>query len=133
MDINTGEIQPAANWQLPTRDFQQKEVQSVTPVAKAEGGSVAETKADNADNADVDSGAQFQNSEFEAEASRMESFFRENFGIELGFAMGAEGETFLEIRDKKSGKMIRRLPAKKLAKLREKKEDLRGILFDSQA
>ena len=131
MSSTTGEIQPVASAQWVTPETQLKEVQSISPVTRTEGGSAARVGDFGAN-----SGANLAAPppEFSAEVvQHLQSFLKENMGIELNFIAGADGRTVVEVLDSNTGKVIRRIPPEKVSLFRDKIEKLRGILFDGNA
>ena len=131
MSSTTGEIQPVASVARVAPETQIKEVQPVPPVTRTEGGS-----ATKAGDFGASSGANFPapSPEFSAEVvQQLQSFLKENMGIEINFIAGEEGRTVVEVLDSKTGKAIRRIPPEKIFRFRDKIEKLRGILFDGNA
>ena len=131
MSTTTGEIQPVASVPWVAPQAQQKEVQSIPPVTRTEGGTAAKVGDFNAN-----SGANFPvpPPEFSDEVvQQLQSFLKENMGIELNFIADADGRTVVEVLDSNAGKVIRRMPPEKVSLFCNKIEKLRGILFDGQA
>src|SRR5271157_5638343 len=131
MSSTTGEIQPVVSVPWVASETQLKEVQSIPPVTRTEGGSAAKVGDFGAN-----SGANFPDPppEFSAElVQQLQSFLKENMGIELNFIAGADGRTVVEVLDSNTGKVIRRIPPEKVSLFRDKIEKLRGILFDGNA
>ena len=131
MSSTTGEIQPVASAPWVAPETQLKEVQSIPPVTRTEGGSSAKVGDFGAN-----SGADFAAPppEFSSEVvQQLQSFLKENMGIEFNFIAGADGRTVVEILDSNTGKVIRRIPPGKVSLSRDKIEKLRGILFDDNA
>ena len=128
MSTTTGEIQPVLSVPLVAKEVQPKDAQSVPPVIRTEGGSAAKVGDFGAN-----SGADFAAPppEFSSEVvQQLQSFLKENMGIEFNFIAGADGRTVVEILDSNTGKVIRRIPPGKVSLSRDKIEKLRGILFD---
>ncbi len=131
MSVNTGELPPVASGPWVAAEFHQKEVQSVSPVAKAEGGTASRAEADKANSG---SNQPLPDAEFSEEvAQQVQTFLTENLGIELNFLVGADGRTVVQVLDSNSGKVIRKIPPEKVPRFRDKMEKLRGILFDGKA
>ncbi|HYA40769.1 MAG TPA: flagellar protein FlaG [Syntrophobacteraceae bacterium] len=130
MSTTTGEIQSVTSGSWLAPQTRQEVVQSIMRVAGAEGGTT-----ENVRDFSLSSGANFStpSPEFSAEViTQIESFLKENTGIELNFV--ADGsETIVQVVEKSSGKVIRQIPAKKVARFRGNVEQLRGILFDGKA
>ncbi|MHC1726657.1 MAG: flagellar protein FlaG [Syntrophobacteraceae bacterium] len=128
MSIITGEIQPVATGTWIAQDTGRKEVQAIAPVAKTEGGASAklgENKTKNEDSAilaDPDLPVQI--------ADQLQSFLKETMGMELKFVVNNGGRTVVQVRDKNSGEVIRQIPPENLIRVRDKLEELRGILYD---
>ncbi len=131
MSVNSGEIQPVASGPWVATEFHQKEAQSVAPVAKAEDANSARAGADKANSGN---NLPLPDTEFSTEVTpQVQTFLRENLGIELNYVVGADGRTVVEVLDSKSGKVIRHIPPEKVSRFRDKMEKLRGILFDGKA
>lgn len=131
MSAGAGEVQPVASGPWVAPELHQKEAQSVAPVSKTEGATAARAGADTAS-----SGNNFPLPApgFSDEVARaVQSFLRENMGMELNFVMGRDGRTVVQVLDSNSGKVIRQIPPEKVALFRDKMKELRGILFDGKA
>ena len=132
MSLNTGEIQPIVSkpWVVP--DATKKEAQVIPPVAKAEGATtkgVGEDKTASGDNNSFtpsDSKTQAQ------VAEQVQSYLQETSDVELKFRKDESGKMVVQILDRSNGKVIRQIPPENLIKVRDKLEELRGILFDGQ-
>ena len=130
MSVNTGEIQPVASGPWVAPEFNQKEAQSVVPVVKGEGSTAARAGADKAGS----NNSPLPAPEFSAEvAGQVQTFLKENMGIELNFVVGADGRTVVQVLDGKSGKVIRKIPREKVTRFIHNMDELRGILFDGKA
>lgn len=131
MSVNTGEIQPVASGPWVASEFHPKEAQSVPPVAKAEDANASKAGGDKANSGN---NLPLQDTEFSAEVSQhVQTFLKENLGIELNFVVGADGRTVVQVLETNSGKVIRNIPPEKVPRFRDKIEKLRGILFDGKA
>ncbi len=131
MSTTTGEVQPVVSVPWVAPETQQKGVQSIPPVTRTEGGTSAKVGDFNAN-----SGANFPEPppEFSAEVvQQLQSFLKENMGIELNFIADADGRAVVEVLESTTGKVIRRIPLEKVSRFRDKIEKLRGILFDGNA
>ncbi len=59
--------------------------------------------------------------------------YLENINIQLSFKVHEEtGETIVQVTNKETGEVIRQIPPEDLLKLREKLEELRGVLFNGR-
>jgi hypothetical protein len=131
MSTTTGEIQPVASGPWVAPETKHKEVQSIAPVSRTEGGTAAKVGGFKAN-----SGADFPfpSPGFSAGVVRqVQSFLRENMGIELNFIEGGDGRTVVQVRDSNTGEVIRQIPPEQVTRFRDKLEKLRGILFDGKA
>lgn len=136
MSVNTGEIQPisADSWIVPDLN-RAKEVQAVPPVAKGEGATtnqVGEHRASAAQ--DSPAPPQPRNTVTTEEmASEVQSYLNETMNVELNFKIeDTTGKTVVQVLDKSTGEIIRQIPPKNLLEVRDKLEELRGVLFDGQ-
>jgi len=131
MSVNTGELQPVASGPWVAPELHQKEVQSVAPVAKDEGGTAARVGDDKAGSGN---NSPLPAQEFSTEvAGQVQTFLKQNMGMELNFVAGADGRTVVQVLDSHSGKVIRQIPPEKVTLFLDNMDELRGILFDSKA
>ena len=131
MSTTTGEVQPVASGLWIAPETQHKEVPSIPPVTRTEGGAAAKV-GDFRSN----SGANFPlpPSGFSDEvAQQVQSFLTQNMGMELNFIADADGRTVVQLLDSNTGKLIRQIPPEKVSLLRDKLKKLRGFLFDGKA
>lgn len=138
MSVNTGEIQPisADSWIVPDLN-RTKEVQAVPPVAKGEGATtnqVGEHRAGTAQDSPGQCQPQPRNTETTEEiASEVQSYLNETMNVELNFKIEDNtGKTVVQVLDKSTGEIIRQIPPENLLEVRDKLEELRGVLFDGQ-
>jgi flagellar protein FlaG len=132
MSVNTGEIQPIASkpWIVP--DATRKETQVIPPVAKAEGGMTKGVGEDNTDSRDKF--APVSDPKVDAQvAEQIKSFLQETADVELNFHKDESGKMVVRVLDRSTGKVVRQIPPENLVKVRDKLEELRGILFDGKA
>ena len=131
MGTITEKIQPVAGGPWAAPEIQQKDVQAVAPVTGTGGGTVGKT----GDFATNDSaGSSLSNSGFSpAVLQQVQSFLKENMGLELKFIKDGNGKTVVQIIDSNTGEVIREIPPEKAALLIPKADDPRGILFDGKA
>jgi flagellar protein FlaG len=131
MSVTTGEIQPIAAkpWIVP--EAVKKEAQVIPPVAKAEGGvtrSVGEDKTDSRDKITPSS-----DSKVDVQvAEQIKSYLQETSDVELDFHKDENGKMVVQVLDRSTGKVVRQIPPENLAKVRDKLEELRGVLFDGK-
>jgi flagellar protein FlaG len=128
MSVNTGEIQPIVSkpWVVP--DAGKKEAQVIPPVSKAMGGA---TKG-----VGEDKGSRYplvSDPKIDAQvADQIKSFLQEASDVELDFHKDEQGKMIVQVLDRSSGKVIRQIPPENLVQVRDKLEELRGILFDGK-
>jgi flagellar protein FlaG len=131
MSVNTGEIQPIVSkpWVVP--DMGKKEAQVIPPVAKTEGTAAKKVGDDRTD--PRDKYASPEDSKVHAQiAEQVQSYLQETSDVELNFRQDETGKMVVKVLDKSSGKVIRQIPPENLAQVRDKLEELRGILFDGK-
>ncbi len=135
MGNNTGEIQPVTRdvWLQPeqsTRDARTV----IPPVAKAEGAKtkkVADDRADRGDRGDSTHPGIVEKNEKLVE--QLQAFIDEALNVQLNFKVDNQTkETVVQVVDRESGKIIRQIPTHNLQNLRQKLEELRGIMFDGR-
>ena len=129
MSLNTGEIQPVASgggtWIPP--ETEKKEVQVIAPVAKTEGGNTAKVGEDKTQNGNSGSLPQGFTEEV---VKQLQSMLGDS--TSLRFRVDGKGKTSITVVDKKTGEVIRKIPADNTAMIQQKLEELRGILFDDK-
>jgi hypothetical protein len=131
MSTTTGEVQPVVSGPWIAPETQHKEVPSIPPVTRTEGGAAAKVG-----DFILNSGANFPlpPSGFSDEVvQQVQSFLTENMGMELNFIADANGRTVVQLLDSNTGKLVRQIPPEKVSLLRDKLEKLRGFLFDGKA
>ena len=132
MSANTGEIQPIVSKPWIAPDANNKEAQVIPPVAKAEGGltkGVGEGGGDSRNQSASGSGSQIDPQVVE----QVKSYLQESSDVELNFQKGDNGKMVVQVRDRTTGEVIREIPPESLMNVRDKLEELSGILFDGQA
>lgn len=130
MSIITGEIQPVATGPWTPQDTGRKEVQAIAPVSRTEGGTSARLGENKARS---ENSSAFADQELAAQiADQLQSFLKETMGMELNFVVNDGGRTVVQVRNRDSGEVIRQIPPENLVRVRDKLEELRGILFDSK-
>lgn len=129
MGTNTGEIQPITRdvWVQP--DPGKKEVQVISPVAKAEGATTKKTADDRTE------GNASWNLEKNAKmVEQLQAALDEALNVQLNFKVDTQtNQMVVQVVDRENGKVIRQIPQAGLQNLREKVEELRGIIFDTTA
>ena len=128
MSLNTGEIQPIASGPWVAPDTERKEVQVIAPVAKAEGGT-SSTKIGEDRTKNDTSGSLSQGFSDEV-AKQLQSMLGDS--TSLMFQVDGKGGTVVKVLDRKTGEVIRQIPAENMVKIQQKLEELRGILFDDK-
>jgi len=131
MSTTTGEIRAVAGGLWDDLEIQQKDVPAVAPVSRTGGGAGVKAGDSSTDNSE---GFSSPNQGFSAEVSpQIQSFLKDNMGIELNFVKDGDGKTVVQILDSNTGEVIRQMAPEKLALFRGKVEELRGVLFNGQA
>ncbi len=130
MSSTTGEVQPVLSVPWAPKEVHTKEALSVPTVVRTEGGTaeVGEFGANSR------GGFPAPPPEFSAEViEQIQTFLKEDMGIELNLIAEADGRTIVEFVDSKTGKVIRRMSQEKASPSRNKIEKHRGVLFDGKA
>jgi len=131
MSATTGEIKPVAGGLWDEPEIQQKDIPTVAPINRTGGGTGIKAGDSSPDNS---GGSSFSDPGFSAEVSpQIQSFLKDNMGIELNFVKDGDGKTVVQVVDSNTGEVIRQIPPEKVALFRGKTEELRGILFNGQA
>ncbi len=131
MSATTGKIQPVKSGPWGPRNSTKKMPSQLRRSPGSEGCAAAKAGADRAGSGD---NFPLAAPEFSSEvAQEIQSFLKENMGIELNFVQGGDGRTVVEVLDSNTGKVIRQIPREKVALFRDKMKELRGILFDGKA
>ncbi|MCE5335881.1 MAG: flagellar protein FlaG [Desulfobacteraceae bacterium] len=128
MSVNTGEIQPVTSEQWVTSEVSKREVPTVSPVAKVEGGTASKI-GDDRQRPDTSGSSQPDPNEV---AEELQSFVHDTMNIELNFRVDDKGKTVVQVLDRSTGEIIRQIPPEKFAKIHDKLEELRGVLFDGK-
>lgn len=129
MGNNTGEIQPVTRdvWLPP--ELNKKEAKVIPPVAKAEGAKakkVADDRGEGGQSAVIERN--------EKMVEQLQAFIDEALNVQLSFKVDTQTkQTVVQVVDRENGKVIRQIPTEGLQNLREKLEELRGIMFDGKA
>jgi flagellar protein FlaG len=68
------------------------------------------------------------------ELSKELNNYMDDFQTNLGFSIHEEldNQVIVEIRDRKTGELIRQIPSEELLSIREKMAELTGLLFDQR-
>ena len=127
MSLNTGEIQPIASGPWVAPETERKEVQVIAPVAKAEGGTSSKIGDDKTKN---DTSGTLSQGFSDEVAKQLQSMLGDT--TSLMFQVDAKGGTVVKVLDRKTGEIIRQIPAENMVKIQQKLEELRGILFDDK-
>jgi len=130
MNIGMGDIQPVAGFHWVAPALKRKAARSVAPVTKTEGGKAAKFRADYSGSCSY---LPLSDSGFSSEVVQIESFLKENIGIEIKFAAGSDGRSVVQGLSNNPGKTIGWIPLGKSVLFRDKMEDFRDTLFDSKA
>ncbi|MFP5213448.1 MAG: flagellar protein FlaG [Acidobacteriota bacterium] len=134
MDMKMREIQPVAAepWTMP--EYKNgKESEAIPPVGKTEGGTTRKLGED----AEVDKKGEESKSELAPEdmkdlAEEVQSYL-EDLNIDLNFKVTDKtGDLVVKVLNRETGDTIRQIPPEDLVKLREKLQELRGVLFDGK-
>jgi len=131
MSINSGEIQPIDSkpWVVPTADS--KEVQAIPPVAKAEGGTTKSVGGDQTGSGNKSASGSDPNVDAQI-AQQVNSYLQESSDVELSYQQDGKGKMVVQVLDKSTGQVIRQIPPQNLLSIRQKLDDLSGILFDDK-
>jgi uncharacterized FlaG/YvyC family protein len=127
MSLNTGEIQPVASGPWVPQEADKKEVKVIAPVAKTEGGNTAKVGEDRTQGGNPGSLPQGFTDEV---LEQLKTMLGENTSLE--FQVDGNGKTKIKVFDKKTGEVIRQIPAESTVMIQQKLEELRGILFDDK-
>lgn len=129
----TGEILPVIRDAWTPHEPSRKEVPVVAPVGKVNGGTtgkLSDEKLENRENPSTDGQAGSQSQV----AEEVQSYLSEALNVELKFQVDStSGQTVIQVLDKETGDVIRQIPPENLLEVRDKLEELRGILFDVKA
>ena len=129
MGTNTGEIQPVTRdvWVQP--EPSKKVVPVIPPVARTEGATTQKTTEDRGE------GASSWNLEKNAKmVEQLQAALDEALNVQLNFRVDTQtNQMVVQVVDRENGKVIRQIPQGGLQNLREKLEELRGIMFDTKA
>lgn len=133
MATATGEIQPIVRdpWLQP--ETNRKDVQVIAPVGKLDGATtkrVSDEKLEDRENHSKDRDDKAQSHI----AEEVQSYLSEALNVQLQFQVDSKsGQTIIQVLDKETGEVIRQIPPENLSEVRDKLEELRGILFDGKA
>ncbi len=137
MEAKISEIRPLISEQrdrLADLQNQAPILQQVQSVAKSEGGGLEQLAGNLKENYGLNTrGKKGQQGELEAVVKDVEDYLSE-MSIKLSFKIHKEtGDVVVQVLNEKSGEVIRQLPPEDVLKLREKLEDLKGVLFDGKS
>ncbi len=132
MELKAGEIQPVGQeaWTIP--EPARRESQVVPPVPKAEGsvGRAVDGRQD---------GSRSQDPQTDPEhlakmVAKVQEFIQEALNVNLDFRLDREtNEMVVRVVNRETGKVIRQIPAEEVVALRQKLDELRGVLFNGKA
>lgn len=128
MSVNTGEIQPVTGDQWIASDLAKREVPAIAPITRVEGSS-SNKVGDDRPKGDASDSSVYDPNEV---AEELQSFVNETMNIQLNFRVNDNGKTVVQVLDRSTGELIRQIPPEKFAKVHEKLEELRGVLFDGK-
>lgn len=127
MDIKIGEVQPLAAEPWLTPEFTKKEFQVIPPIQKT-GGSVSAKIGNSKDRSASGKSAK----DLKDAASKVQDYLSD-MNISLDFHVEDKtGELVVKVVNRDTGDVIRQIPPEALVKLRQKLEELRGVLFDGK-
>lgn len=137
MEAKISEIRPLISEQrerLVDLQNQAPILQQVQSAAKSEGGGLDQLAGNLKENYGLNTrGKKGQQGELEAVVKDVEDYLSE-MSIKLSFKIHKEtGDVVVQVLNEKSGEVIRQLPPEDVLKLREKLEDLKGVLFDGKS
>jgi len=133
MEVKVDNIQNIAAEAWMKRDPGTKENRAIQPVSKAEGGRSPEVQKDRSPmGSGAVRGVEPSPEEVEGLVEEVDSFL-ESLSIKLSFEMSEDTEEpVVKVVDSETGDVIRQIPPEVLMKLREKMQELQGILFDQK-
>lgn len=132
MEARIREIQPmvAESWIRYENDSQEPPL--VQPVAKPEQGAQSKEVASNKTGQDRNQTQQDPGTT-KTLVKEIQSYL-DNLNIQLQFKVREKtGDMVVRVLDRESGDVIRQLPPEDLLELRDKLDELRGVLFDKKA
>jgi flagellar protein FlaG len=137
MEAKISEIRPLFSEQrdrLADLQSQAPILQQVQSAAKSEGGGLDQLAGNLKENYGLNArGKKGEQGELECVVKDVEDYLSE-MSIKLSFKIHKEtGDVVVQVLNEKSGEVIRQLPPEDVLKLREKLEDLKGVLFDGKS
>lgn len=137
MEAKISEIRPLISEQrdrLADLQSQTPILQQVQSAAKSEGGGLDQLAGNLKENYGFNArGKKREQGELEGMVKDVEDYLSE-MSIKLSFKIHKEtGDVVVQVLNEKSGQVIRQLPPEDVLKLREKLEDLKGVLFDGKS
>lgn len=138
MEAKISEIRPLISEQRERLADLQNQVpimQQVQSAAKSEGGGLQQLAGNFKENYGPSNarGKKREQGELEGVVKDVEDYLSE-MSIKLSFKIHKEtGDVVVQVLNEKSGEVIRQLPPEDVLKLREKLEDLKGVLFDGKS
>ncbi|QCQ22669.1 flagellar protein FlaG [Desulfoglaeba alkanexedens] len=132
METKVENIKPlvAESWVRQDQSWVQREL--VRPVPKDEGISSAQAKKEEKPPSDDMRLAKERPEEVKTLVEEVQSYL-EDLNIRLKFIVHEEtGDVVVRVLNKETGELIREIPPEELLKLRQKLEELRGVLFHGE-
>lgn len=132
METKVENIKPlvAESWVRQDQSWVQKEL--VRPVPKNEGISSAQVKKEEKPPSDGMLLVKERPEEVKTLVEEVQSYL-EDLNIRLKFIVHEEtGDVVVRVLNKETGELIREIPPEELLKLRQKLEELRGVLFHGE-
>jgi flagellar protein FlaG len=137
METKISEIRPLISEQRDRlADLQSQEplLQQVPSAAKSEGGELGQLAGNLTENyATTAKARKPEQGELEGIVKDVKDYLSE-MSIKLNFKIRKEtGDVVVQVINEETGEVIRQLPQEDMLKLREKLEDLKGVLFDGKS
>lgn len=115
MDIKISEIQSTMVDPRVMPELAKKQSESIPPVQKSNSASNKKARKDT-----------------EETAAKVQDYLQD-LKISLQFKVESKtGDMVVQVVDKDTGEVVRQIPSEELIKVREKLEELRGVLFEGQ-
>lgn len=132
MEARIREIQPMIADSWPRRDHDPKQPSLIQPVTKADSGAESKGVSSNKTGQDSNPNRRDQRNT-ETLVTEIQSHL-DSLSIQLSFTIrDTTGEMVVSVLDRETGDVIRQLPPEELLDLRDRLNELRGVLFDKKA
>lgn len=136
MEAKISEIRPFISEQrdrLVDLQIQEPLLQQVQSAGRSEGAGLGQMTANLKENGTKSNDRKLAQGDLQGIVKDVEEYLSE-MSIKLNFKIHKEtGEVVVKVLNEKTGEVIRQLPPDDVLKLREKLEDLKGVLFDGKS